>query len=172
MALKPFANRPCQITSSNPETDPMYPKLLALVVFGALVALGILVMRQQRLEAMHQIVRSHSQINHDRQAIWDYQVRIASKLDPESLAKAALRQGIKLRPMLDAQVLPDMPDTDSIPNGPDDGRFVNNKTIPAKPVQEVTMVQVSAGIGGGQGPIMIPVVDPEPHTQVQRPNRR
>jgi hypothetical protein len=148
----------------------MYPKLLALVIFAALLALGTLIMRQQRLEAMHQMVKSHSQINHDRQAIWDYQVRIASKLDPESLAKAAERQGIKLRPMMEAAVLPDIPDV--VPSGPDDGRFVNDKPAqPAKPIQEVTMVQVNSGTAG-QAPIMIPIVDPEPHIQRQRANQR
>jgi hypothetical protein len=152
----------------------MYPKLLAVIVFIALLALGTLVIRQQRLEAMHKIVRSHAQINHDRQAIWDYQVRIAGKLDPESLAKAAERQGLRLRPMIDAPVLPDMPD-DIGTVGPEDGRFVNNRSnfpnINPRPVNEVTMVQVSAGSGIGasadQKPIMIPVVDPEPNTRQQ-----
>ncbi len=157
----------------------MYPKLLALVIFIALLALGTLVIRQQRLEAMHQIVRSHAQINHDRQAIWDYQVRIAGKLDPESLVKAAERQGIRLRPMVDPQVLPEgVENFDNV--SPEDGRFVNDKPTPgatpnmhprlvnSKPVTEVKMVQVSAGANGGQPPIMIPVVDPEPNTRLQQ----
>jgi hypothetical protein len=150
----------------------MYPKLLALVIFFGLLAFTTLILRQQRLETMHKIVRTHAQINHDRQATWDYQVRIASQLDPESLAKAALDQGIKLRPLFDTPIV-EARRADEKPDGPEDGRFVSlpsEAQVPeAARAPKVNMVRVSPGLGNGQGPIMIPVLDPQP---ASRPTMR
>ncbi len=76
----------------------MYAKVLALIVFATIVALLLLAMRQQRVEAMHQIVNLHRQIEQDRHALWRWQSRIADSTNPVSLRQAIDRTSLDLEP--------------------------------------------------------------------------
>ena len=84
-------------------------RMMALaVVIGAVV----FNMRQQRLELMHEITGLQSQMNRDRQATWDTQVRIAKRTGPDALREALARTGLHMEP---AVIQRDDPDGQSTP---------------------------------------------------------
>jgi hypothetical protein len=49
----------------------MYAKVLVLIAITTVVAMLLLAMRQQRVEAMHGMVSQHRQINENRQMLWE-----------------------------------------------------------------------------------------------------
>jgi len=77
----------------------MYSKLLFVILCAAVIAIGLLIMRQQRIEAMHEMAMIHRQINRDRQSLWEWQARIAGATTPRRLSEAIARAGIRLEPM-------------------------------------------------------------------------
>ncbi|MEX0655683.1 MAG: hypothetical protein WD534_16420 [Phycisphaeraceae bacterium] len=76
----------------------MYPKLFVAIVFAVVIGAVLLGMRQQRLEAMHEMVRMHREMDAIRQQTWDLQVRIAGELEPELLREAVERANLTLEP--------------------------------------------------------------------------
>lgn len=76
----------------------MFAKLLTALVLAVLVGAAIFNLRQQRLELMHEITVLHRQMNQDRQATWDTQVRIASQTNPQALQDALTRAGLTMEP--------------------------------------------------------------------------
>lgn len=77
----------------------MLPKLIAVVVIGTALAAVLLGMRQQRLQMMHEMARMHSKINASRQEVWDLQVKIAERMEPEFLKAAIARAELQLEPI-------------------------------------------------------------------------
>lgn len=77
----------------------MLPKLIAVVVFATAVAAVLLGLRQQRLEMMNEMARMHGEINTSRQDVWDLQVKIAERMEPEALNAAIARVGLQLEPI-------------------------------------------------------------------------
>ncbi len=49
-----------------------------LILSATALASALFVLRQQRLELMHQVAKLHTQIRHTRQDLWERQVRIAA----------------------------------------------------------------------------------------------
>ena len=84
----------------------MYAKVLVLIVCITFVALLLLAMRQQRVEAMHEMVTLHRQINQHRQTLWHWQSKIADTTDPTSLREAIARAGLALEPATQQQAPP------------------------------------------------------------------
>ncbi len=78
----------------------MFAKLLTALVLAVLIGTAIFNLRQQRLELMHEITVLHRQMNRDRQATWDAQVRIASQTSPKVLQEALARAGLTMEPAL------------------------------------------------------------------------
>lgn len=76
----------------------MFAKLLTALVLAVLIGAAIFNLRQQRLELMHEITVLHRQMDRDRQATWDAQVRIASQTSPEALREALVRAGLTMEP--------------------------------------------------------------------------
>lgn len=87
----------------------MFAKLFTALVCVTVIGAAILNMRQQRLELMHEITGLQRQMNRDRQATWDSQVRIAEKTQPEALEQALERSGLAMEPA----VKPTEPDGDA-----------------------------------------------------------
>lgn len=76
----------------------MFAKLLTALVLAVVIGSAVFSLRQQRLELMHEITGLHRQMNRDRQATWDMQVRIAGRTRPEALRDAISRAGIEMEP--------------------------------------------------------------------------
>lgn len=77
----------------------MYAKLFVLVVFATVVGSLLLIMRQQRVDAMHEMAMLHRQINHHRHGLWQWQTKIADATDPPTLQEALVRAGLELEPI-------------------------------------------------------------------------
>ena len=77
----------------------MFTKLLAVIVFVTAVGAALLALRQQRLESMHDMATLHGQMDQDRQATWDCQVRLAEAVEPARLREAIERAQLKLQPL-------------------------------------------------------------------------
>jgi cell division protein FtsL len=78
----------------------MFSKLTVVIVLAAGIGAALLHLRQQRLELAHEIAGYHQQINVDRQATWDLQVRIHENLSPRHLREAIDRRQLNLVPMV------------------------------------------------------------------------
>jgi len=76
----------------------MFAKLLMALVLAVLIGSAVFSMRQQRLELMHEVTALHRQMNRDRQATWDTQVRIAGRTSPKALHDAIARSGLDMEP--------------------------------------------------------------------------
>lgn len=76
----------------------MYAKMLLLIAITTVVAMMLLAIRQQRVEAMHGMVSLHREINENRQLLWEWQSRIADTTTPATLRKAIKRTGLALEP--------------------------------------------------------------------------
>jgi cell division protein FtsL len=84
----------------------MYAKVLVLIAITTVVAMLLLAMRQQRVEAMHGMVSQHRQINENRQMLWEWQSRIAGTTNPVTLRQALKRTGLALEPANTSRPLP------------------------------------------------------------------
>lgn len=82
----------------------MFTKLLTALVIAMVIGACIFNLRQQRLELMHEVTDLHRQMNRDRQATWDTQVRIAERTQPEVLRKALVRAGMEMEPAVTQDV--------------------------------------------------------------------
>lgn len=85
----------------------MFFKALVAILAVAAVAVVLLGYRQQRFESMHEMAKLHSQINNSRQEIWETQVRIAGRLQPERLAKSIERSKLALQPAVPGWTSPE-----------------------------------------------------------------
>ena len=80
----------------------MFLKMLAVILSATLLGAMLLDMRQQRLEAMHEMAELHSRISQLRTSMWNLQGRIASKVEPQQLRAAIERAGLNLEPITPA----------------------------------------------------------------------
>lgn len=76
----------------------MFAKLLMALVLAVLIGASVFNLRQQRLELMHDVTGIQRQMNRDRQATWDTQVRIAQRTQPDALRQALARAGMTMEP--------------------------------------------------------------------------
>ena len=77
----------------------MYAKMLLLIACATVFAVALLHMRQERLDAMHDMATLHGQMNDNRQAMWRWQSRIAEASDPPALLQAIVRAELDLEPL-------------------------------------------------------------------------
>ena len=77
----------------------MLAKMITVVVFAAAVGAVLLGLRQQRLQLMHEMARTHAQMNRSRQDTWNLQVEIAEKTQPTELREAIDRLNLELEPI-------------------------------------------------------------------------
>lgn len=76
----------------------MFAKLLTALVLAVVIGAAVFNLRQQRLELMHEVTDLHREMNRDRQATWDTQVRIAQRAQPQALREALVRAGMVMEP--------------------------------------------------------------------------
>ncbi len=93
----------------------MFAKLLTALVLAVVIGSAVFTLRQQRLELMHEIAGLHGQMNRDRQATWDTQVRIAEHTGPEALNEALTRVGLEMEPAATQVPVQDVQDDPAAP---------------------------------------------------------
>ena len=99
----------------------MFVKLLTALVFAVAIGAAVFNLRQQRLELMHEITGLHRQMNSDRQATWDTQVRIAERAQPQALREALARAGMDMEPAA-GHAQPHQPQNPPVTNARHDAR--------------------------------------------------
>jgi hypothetical protein len=65
----------------------MIAKLLTVILVAFLTAASLLVMRQHRLDAEHEILRTRQKADEARQALWELRNRIAHECRPEAIRR-------------------------------------------------------------------------------------
>lgn len=72
---------------------------MAVLVFTAALGAGLLSLRQQRLETMHEMARLHEAMDESRQRVWGLQVEVAERIEPAELRRALERARLILEPV-------------------------------------------------------------------------
>jgi len=65
----------------------MFSKLLVIIVAMGLTAMGLLIVRQQRIDAAHEIARTHEQIREHERALWRIRSEIARRCRPDEIRR-------------------------------------------------------------------------------------
>lgn len=76
----------------------MRAKIMALILIGALTATALLVVRQQRLQAVHEMTRALDRAARDDRDLWGVRVLIARGTSPERVRELAVALG-PMRPI-------------------------------------------------------------------------
>lgn len=76
----------------------MVAKLAAVVVAVALTAGALLAVRQQRIMAAHDLIRSHARLVESERTLWRLRVQIGEHLSPDRVEQMATGLG-PLRPI-------------------------------------------------------------------------
>lgn len=88
--------------------------MLAAVVGAALIAAGLLALRRERLETLHEVATLHAQIDATRQQTWNLQSRIAAGTQPGQLRAALERAGMAMEPVTEPELPPVRPGSDGV----------------------------------------------------------
>ena len=81
----------------------MFARVLVTIVLGVGIAVGLLALRQEELELMHEMTKMHKQIDETRREIWDIQVKIAEESTPRELQDAMREANMELRPIVEPE---------------------------------------------------------------------
>jgi cell division protein FtsL len=74
--------------------------LFAVVVFAVVVCAQLFVLRQQRLELMHEVASLRSGISRSRHTLWDLETSIAQSTRPAVLRQAISRVQLRFEPVV------------------------------------------------------------------------
>lgn len=85
----------------------MFAKLTVLLLAITATAAGLLWMRQEKLELANRIAMTHKQIDQTRQTIWQRQVQVSRRVQPQSLTQAVARANLSMEPIIPAPASPD-----------------------------------------------------------------
>ncbi len=77
----------------------MFVKLSAVILSVGVVACGLLALRQQRLQAAHELTQAQLRIRQQDEQLWTMRTRIAAEVTPQKIEHLAASFG-KLRPMI------------------------------------------------------------------------
>lgn len=77
----------------------MFAKLSAVILAAGVCACGLLALRQQRLQAAHELTQAQLRIRQQDEKLWDLRTRIAMEVTPQKVEKLASAFGT-LRPMI------------------------------------------------------------------------
>ena len=89
--------------------SPVFPKLLFVVVSTFLTACALLAMRQQRIEAAHELVDVHQRVLERRRALWELQVAIDEQCRPDAVRDMMEELGVEWRTLTDPPIVPPAP---------------------------------------------------------------
>ncbi|QDU33127.1 hypothetical protein KS4_11690 [Poriferisphaera corsica] len=81
----------------------MFPKILVAIILAAGIGVGLLSLRQQRLEIMNEITAEHRKVDRTRKEIWDIQVRIAERTKPQEVQRVTSNAKLVLEPIAQPQ---------------------------------------------------------------------
>jgi len=65
----------------------MFPKLLLIILTAGAIAAGLLVNRQHRIDAAHEITALHQRLTAQEQTLWELEAEIARRLRPEEVRR-------------------------------------------------------------------------------------
>ena len=74
----------------------MFLRSVMLIFLASLMGVVLLNLRQQRIDAMHEMVALHREIRRSREAVWATQVQIAEHIAPSQLHEAIARSALEL----------------------------------------------------------------------------
>jgi len=77
----------------------MFTKLLLVIVAAGTVASGLLVLRQRKVETIHEISRAYQRQRQAERTLWALQADIARRTRPEALREQLARQRRDWRPI-------------------------------------------------------------------------
>lgn len=77
----------------------MFAKLSAVILAIGVCACGLLALRQQRLQAAHELTQAQLRIRQQDEKLWAMRTRIAAEVTPQKIEKLAAGFG-QLRPMI------------------------------------------------------------------------
>jgi hypothetical protein len=66
----------------------MFAKLLAIILAVGVIGCALLVNRQKRIEAAHELTRLHQRLQQHERTLWDLKARIAQRCRPEEIRLA------------------------------------------------------------------------------------
>jgi hypothetical protein len=78
----------------------MFAKLLLIIIVMGATACGLLVNRQQRIEAAHEAALLHKVLNEQEQQIWKLQCDVSRRCRPQQLNLALARLGGSWAPVV------------------------------------------------------------------------
>jgi hypothetical protein len=82
----------------------MFLKLITLTCLLFAVAIGLLLMRHERLGLSNEAANLHANLQAQRQRVWEAQVTSAQLLPPDKLRQRIVSAGLRLEPwMIPAQ---------------------------------------------------------------------
>lgn len=77
----------------------MFAKLLVIILAAGAIASALLVLRQQKVETIHEISRAYHRQREAERTLWTLQAEIARRTRPESLRELLRSQGLDWRPI-------------------------------------------------------------------------
>jgi hypothetical protein len=77
----------------------MFTKLLLIVLAAGAVASGLLVLRQRKVETIHEISRAYQRQRQAERTLWTLQAEIARRTRPEALREQLARRRGEWRPI-------------------------------------------------------------------------
>ena len=92
----------------------MFAKLLMIILAAGAIASTLLVVRQQKVETIHEISRAYLRQRQYQRVLWQLQVRIAEQCRPDVLRERLLEQNNDWRPIPALPTLIDERSDDSI----------------------------------------------------------
>ena len=78
----------------------MFARMLVAIILAAGIGVGLLSLRQQRLEIMNEITAEHRKVDKIRRDIWDVQVRIAEKARPSEVERVVNQSELAFEPVV------------------------------------------------------------------------
>ena len=81
----------------------MFPKLMAIILCLGATGAGLLVIRQQRIEACHEMVMIHNRLNEHERTLWRLESEISQRCRPDAIRASMKKLNIAWTPIeLDA----------------------------------------------------------------------
>jgi hypothetical protein len=77
----------------------MFPKLLAIVLCLGATGAGLLVIRQQRIEACHEMVMIHNRLNDHERTLWRLESEISQRCRPDAIRASMKKLNIVWTPI-------------------------------------------------------------------------
>ncbi|MHC5022649.1 MAG: hypothetical protein ACYTGG_01890 [Planctomycetota bacterium] len=71
----------------------LFLKLLVSILAAGVIATCLLVIRQRQIDTVHEIARVHARLGQQERMLWDFQVQIARRCQPDLIRDSIGRLG-------------------------------------------------------------------------------